>query len=115
MIEILCIALFEVRFVLAGQCFMALGLPKLLVPAIVVRLVALFGLMPLAYAWWGLNGALWVAGGSTLFTLPITLYLKIKHHLFDLRRELVVLPYLGIGYLLGQTLDQTLRVMGLVQ
>jgi O-antigen/teichoic acid export membrane protein len=114
MIEILCIALFEVRYVVASQCFMALGLPKLMVPIIFVRLVALFGLMPAAYAWWGLDGALWVVGGSTLFTLPITFYLKMRQGLFDPQRELVVLPLLGVGYGLGLVLDQAVMLAGRV-
>lgn len=112
MIEILCIGMFEVRFSLAGQCFMAMGMPKLLAPIILIRLVALFGLMPLAFNWWGLDGALWIAGGSVLFTLPLTIYLKIKHGLFDLRRELTVLPLLGLGYVLGLTLVQAARLLG---
>lgn len=113
MMEIICIALFEVRYVVAGQCFMALGMPKLLVPGIAVRLAALFGLMPLAYSWWGLDGALWVAGASTLFSLPITFYLKIRHGLFDLRRELEVLPLLGIGYAFGLVLQRAAGLLGM--
>lgn len=112
MIEILCIALFEVRFSLAAQCFMAMGRPKLLVPIILVRLIALFGLLPLAYYGWGLNGALWIAGGSGLFALPVFIYLKIKHGLFDLRRELLVLPLLVLGYALGVVLDLMVKFLG---
>lgn len=112
MIEILCIGLFEVRFSLAGQCFMAMGMPKLLAPIILIRLVALFGLMPLAFNWWGLDGALWIAGGSALFALPLTLHFKIKYGLFDLKRELIVLPLIGVGYALGLTLVQAVRLLG---
>ena len=112
MIEILCISLFEVRFILAGQCFMAMGLPRLLVPIISIRIAALFGLMPLAFYIWGLEGALWIAGGSGLFALPIIIYLKIKHGLFDLRRELSVLPLLAIGYALGLALVQLVKIFG---
>jgi O-antigen/teichoic acid export membrane protein len=112
MIEILCIGLFEVRFSLAGQCFMAMGKPKILVPIILIRLVALFTLLPLAYRFWGLDGALWIAGGSVLFTLPLTLYLKIQHGLFDLKRELALLPLLGLGYGLGLLLAQAVELAG---
>lgn len=112
MIEILSIGLFEVRFSLAAQCFMAMGRPQLLVPIIVVRLIALFGLLPLAYSWWGLNGALWIAGGSGLLALPVFIYLKIKHGLFDLRRELMVLPLVGVGYALGLLLNHLVKLLG---
>lgn len=112
MVEILGIALFEVRFALSSQGFLAMGLPKLLVPVILTRLLVLVGLMPLAYNWWGLDGALWVIGGSALFALPFTLLLKIRHGLFDLRRELLVLPLLGVGYGLGLLFVQAAGILG---
>lgn len=114
MIEILCIGLFEVRYTVANQCFMALGMPKLLSPIIALRLLALFGLMPLSFAWWGLDGALWIAGGSALFTLPVIFYFKIKHSLFDLKRELVVLPLIGIGFAVGYLVDLAVRHLWLI-
>jgi O-antigen/teichoic acid export membrane protein len=106
MVEILSIALFETRFSLAGQCFMAMGNPKLLVPIILIRLVALFVLMPVSFHFWGLGGALWVAGGSVLFTLPYTLYLKWENGLLDGMREIAVLPLFALGCLIGKIFDQ---------
>ncbi len=110
MVEILCISLFEIRFAFAGQCFMAMGKPKLLSPIIVIRMIALFLLLPWAYGIWGLDGALWVAGGSVLFTMPITIYLKIKFDIFNLKRELVVLPLIGVGYLFGVFLTKAIQL-----
>lgn len=112
MLEILCIALFEVRFTVAGQCFMALGRPKLLIPIIGIQVLALYGLMPVAFALYGLNGALWIAGGSVLFTLPMTLYLKIKLDLFDAKQELRALPWLVYGLALGWVVNQIASKMG---
>ena len=112
MIEILCIGMFEVRFALAVQCFMAKGKSRLMVPLILIRLLALFGLMPLAYNLYGLDGALWIAGGSALFALPLTIYFKIQNDLFDLKRELAVLPMLGIGYALGIAINQAILLLG---
>jgi O-antigen/teichoic acid export membrane protein len=106
MLEILSIGIFQVRYYLASQCFMAMGLPRLLVPIIVVRLIVLFGLLPVFFHFFGLEGAIWIAGGSVLFTLPVTFYLKLKHGLFDLRRELMVLPLLLVGYLSGLAINQ---------
>ena len=112
MLEILSLSLFEVRYSLAGQCFMALGKPKLLIPIILIRLVALFGFLPVAYAWYGLNGALWIVGGSVLLTLPMTFYFKIKYGLFDQTRELRALPWLVFGLALGWAVDQAARQFG---
>jgi hypothetical protein len=106
MLEILCISIFEVRFALAGQCFMAMGLPRLLVPIIAVRIIALFGLLPVFFHFFGIAGAIWIVGGSIIFTMPVTFYFKLKLGLFDLRRELMVLPLLLVGYLLGLAMNQ---------
>jgi O-antigen/teichoic acid export membrane protein len=112
MLEILCIALFEVRYSVAGQCIMALGKPKLLIPIISIQVLAIYGLMPLAFTWYGLDGALWVAGGSVLLTLPVTFYLKVKLGLFDARRELQALPWLAGGLALGWAANQIARIAG---
>lgn len=101
MVEILSISLFGVRFSLADQCFLAMGKPKLLVPIIVSKLLGLFVFLPFSFYAWGLEGAVWVAGGAILFALPVTIFLKIKHDLFAIWYELAVLPLLGVGYLLG--------------
>jgi O-antigen/teichoic acid export membrane protein len=106
MVEILCIGLFEVRYWLAGQCFIALGKPKLMVPGIVIRLIVIFCFLPVAFSLWGLKGALWVIGVNTLFSLPLTIFLKVKCGLWNIRRELMVLPLLPVGYFLGLLVSQ---------
>lgn len=112
MMEILSISLFEIRYSLASQCFMAMGMPKLMIPNLLVRIVALFVLMPLAFKSWGVDGALWVVAGSGLLALPTTLYLKIKHRIFDLKRELAVLPVLALGFVCGLVFEQAARLLG---
>ena len=112
MMEILCIALFGIRYNLVRQCFLALGKPKLLIPIIVIQVVALYIGMPIAFALFGFNGALWVAGGSVLFTMPMTIYLKIKMGLFDTMRELRALPWLVYGLALGWAVNQIARIIG---
>lgn len=111
MIEILCIGLFAERYALAGQCFMALGLPKLLAPIIFIRILVVFGFIPVAFHIHGMDGALWIAGGSILFTLPLVIRFKIRLGLFDLKRELVVLPILVLGYLTGLLLVQAIKFL----
>ena len=113
MVQILSIALFETRYVLVSQCLMALGKPKLLAPVISIHVVVLFGLMPPAFYMWGLDGALWVAGGSVLFSLPLTFYYKYKFGLFDLWNELKVLPLPLVGYLIGLGISAVASLIGL--
>jgi O-antigen/teichoic acid export membrane protein len=105
MIAILAVSLFEVRYTVAGQCFLALGRPRLLAPAAALRVVLMFGLMPATYSLLGIEGAVWVVSGSILLTLPIVLYFKVVNGLFDMRRELVLLPLIGVGYCVGGFID----------
>jgi O-antigen/teichoic acid export membrane protein len=97
MLSVLSISLFETRFALAGTCFMAMGLPKLLAPLIGIKTVILFTGLPLAYAGYGTNGAIWVAGTSVLFTMPLLLFYKIKYKIFDFKNEIMVLPIVFVG------------------
>ncbi len=101
MLEILCLSVFEVRFWLAYQCFLVLGRPNLLLPAILLKAAAIYIAMPLAYQKFGLEGALWAIACSTLVTIPVTLWLTWRHKLLDVWREVVVLPWLVAGYLAG--------------
>ncbi len=111
-LEILSIALVEQRYSLAGQCFMALGRPKLLAPIIGIQAAALYVLMPLAFARHGFEGALWVAGCAVLLTIPVTITLKVRLQLFDLRRELATLPWLGAGLAIGLAVTQLAALIG---
>ncbi len=113
MLEILSISLFALRYTVAGQCFMALGKPQLLVPVIGIQAASIYFLMPLAFATWGFDGALWVAGGSILLTLPLVLYFKFKLGLFDGRRELLTLPWLAAGLVLGWAITHVAGWVGL--
>lgn len=101
MLEILSISLLEIRYGLASQCYIALGKPKLLAPIISVRLLALYVFMPVAYILYGFEGALWMAGGSALFTIPLTIIYKIRHGLFDLKKELAGIPWIFAGVTAG--------------
>jgi len=112
MLEILSIALFELRYAVAGHCFMALGKPKLMIPIIIIQVVALYVGMPVAFALFGFKGALWVAGGSVLFTIPMTIHLKIKLGLFDNVQELRTMPWLVLGVALGWAANQISIVIG---
>jgi O-antigen/teichoic acid export membrane protein len=112
MLQILSVGLFMVRYGLVGQCFMAMGKPKFMVPIITINMVVLYVLMPIAFAWYGLNGALWVIGAGGIVALPLIFYFKIKYNFFDLARELVFLPLLPLGYALGWLLQRLVRVVG---
>ncbi len=105
MLEILAAALITVPFRVAAQCFMALGMPKLLTNIISIRLLALVILTPAGFHLYGVRGALWAISLSYFACLPTTIYYSVRHGLFDLRRELVLLPLVPAGMLVGKAFN----------
>nr|WP_298163847.1 oligosaccharide flippase family protein [uncultured Pseudomonas sp.] len=106
MLAILSLSLFTLRFTLAHQAWLALGLTKYLAVDNLIRFVSLWALLPLLLAMGGTSYAIW---GVALYALPtifFILYINRRLGLFDIRRELVVLPMLGIGALCGMGFSQ---------
>lgn len=99
--EILSLSFIEVRYVLVGQCFLALGKPRLLAQLTLIRLVALVVLLPLAFSKYEFEGAIWAVTCALLLPIPYILILKSKHGLLDWTRELSSLWWLGFGLAAG--------------
>ena len=111
MVQILSISLLDSRYILANQCFVAFGKPQLRSHVMLVRLIVVYSLLPLAYGVWGLEGALWVAGGSGLFAVPLILYFKHKLGFLSLRKELLVIPPILFGYMAGLGFNASYEVI----
>lgn len=112
MLQILAVGLFVVRYDVTGQCFIAIGKPKLLAPLMIIHLMVLYALLPAANHYFGITAALWVIGAGGMATIPLTIFYKIKYGLFDWKKELVVLPLLPLGYLLGIAVVHIFRSLG---
>lgn len=112
--EILSISLFEVRYGLARTSLMAMGKPKLLAPVIAVQLAVLFLGMPWAFHHFGIEAAIWVIGISVLCAIPVTFFFKLRYGLFVMKNELIVLPWLAVGYIVGLGVSGLARVFGIV-
>jgi O-antigen/teichoic acid export membrane protein len=104
MLEILAVALMTVPFRVATQCFLALGMPRLLSNIIAIRLITLFLVTPVGFHTFGLPGALWGIVLSHFSCLPTIIFYKVKHGLFDLRKELFVLPLVLAGMVVAKVL-----------
>jgi O-antigen/teichoic acid export membrane protein len=100
-LQILAISLFELRYTIAKECYLAIGKPKLHSIILSVRIVILYVLGIVIYKFYGFHGVVWVIACSTLATIPFHLYLLRKLSLFDLRSELLVLPILLVGCCAG--------------
>jgi O-antigen/teichoic acid export membrane protein len=101
MLEVLATALLTTPFNLAVMCLLALGLPALFAQAIGIRAVSLLLLVPLGFHFFGLQGALWAIVASYYLYLPVIIHYRIKYSLFDLSKELLILPAWFAGVLLA--------------
>lgn len=104
MLEILSLALFETRFGVTGQYYMARGTPQLLIPLIGSRLIPLYIVLPIIFRYYGFDGALWVIATNSFISIPLTYYFKKINGILDIKRELMVLPALPAGALIGKGL-----------
>jgi hypothetical protein len=59
----------------------------------------LFILVPLAFRYYGFNGALWAIVISNFASFPLSIFFKIKLDIFSVKKELLLLPvfFLGMG------------------
>lgn len=112
MLEILAVSLFEARYALALQCFLALGHSRLLAPASALQVFALYVLLPAAMLWRGPDAGLWVLGFSSFLALPLIFRFKRRLGLLDPAREALALIWLLPGMLLGWLALAVFRVMG---
>lgn len=101
MMAILSLSFFTLRYSLTHQIWMALGLTKYMAMDNIIRVVALFTLLPLLLAIGGVSWGLWGVALHTYFTL--FLIFKVSHQLgmLSIKRELVVLPFMVLGALAG--------------
>jgi len=109
MLEILATALLITPINLAVWCLLALGLPKLFTQIIAIRAVSMILLVPLGFHAFGLPGAVWAIVASYYSYLPLTIYYKINYGLFNLWKELLLLPAWVAGALLAIGLNLAIR------
>jgi len=97
MLAILSLSLFTSRFTLAHQVWLALGLTKFQAMDNIIRFASLWMLLPLLLLIGGADLAVWGVALHALPTLFLIVYVNRSLQLFDIKRELMVLPMLGIG------------------
>jgi O-antigen/teichoic acid export membrane protein len=105
MIEVLAVALMTVPYHIAVQCFLALGIAKLVSDIAMIRLVALVVLTPLGFHVFGLSGALWGIALSSVACVPAIIFYARKYKLFDIRKELLPLPAVLLGAMVGKAFN----------
>ena len=102
MLEILAVGLLAVPFNLVMFSLLALGLPNIFTYLIAIRVFVTFAAIPLGFHFFGIAGALWAIVLSQLSTLPAIIYFQIRYNLFDLAKELLLMPALLAGMIVAK-------------
>jgi O-antigen/teichoic acid export membrane protein len=103
-LEVLSLSLIMVRYELARQNYIALGVPYYGTVISAVRFASLYVSVPLLYRLGGMQAAIWGIALHELATLPFILAFNARFGLNDFRREAVVLAVFPAGYLCGAAL-----------
>jgi O-antigen/teichoic acid export membrane protein len=108
MLEILALSLITVRYGVAHQIYLAVGVPRYLALINAVRFMSLFTLVPALYYVAGMQAAIWGIALHGLATVPLVYYFNEKLELNDFRNESKVLIAFPVGILCGTALNQVL-------
>jgi len=101
MLQILAIGLLGFRYELTNQCFIGMGKPKYLTIMTYANMLVLITLTPIVNYFYGNFAALWAISLSSLVTIPLVIFFKIRKNIMDWKREFVGLVFLPMGYFLG--------------
>jgi O-antigen/teichoic acid export membrane protein len=101
LLQIFALIFFELRYKLSGECYMAMGKPRLITHFIMLDIVVLYALGYFFFYWLGLKGIVLAFASSSIATIPLNLYYMRKFGILDVRRELLPLPLIPVGYGLG--------------
>ncbi|KEX95211.1 oligosaccharide flippase family protein [Pseudomonas umsongensis] len=102
MMAVLSTSFFVMRYIVANQIWIALGLTKYQAIDNIIRVVSLWVLVPLLLAFGGVDWAIWGVALHTLPTLVLVVYVNRRVGILDIKRELIVLPMLVVGALCGE-------------
>jgi O-antigen/teichoic acid export membrane protein len=105
MLRVLALSLFAVRYGVAHQIYLAVGIPRYLTVINVVRFVSLYSLVPPLYYLGGIDAAIWGVALHALATVPFVYGFNARLGLNDFRRELMFLVALPVGFLCGSVLN----------
>jgi O-antigen/teichoic acid export membrane protein len=102
MLEVLAIALVGAPFNLSHNGLLARGLPKVFANIIAIRVAVTIVVIPLGFHFFSVPGALWGIVVSQLSSVPAIIYYQLKYDLLDPSKELLLLPMLFAGMILGK-------------
>jgi len=104
-LQILALSLFMVRYGVALQLYLALGIPRYVAIVNVVRFISLYTLVPVLYYLAGTQAVIWGIALHALATVPFIYTFNARLGLIDFRRELLVLVALPVGFFCGSAMN----------
>mgnify|MGYP000370755332 CR=1 FL=1 len=114
MLEVLSWSIVFVGYSMAGICLMAKGNVKSTAWLIFTATVFLYTCLPVAYAYYGMYGAVVMISLNYIIDIPSTFYMLKKNELLDIRKEFQMVPVLIISYYLGLYLLDFLKLRGFI-
>jgi len=111
-LRILALSLFAVRYGVAQQVYLALGMSRYVTVISVAQFFSFYALVPLLYRAAGVGGAIWAIALHGLATVPFHFFFGTKLRLNDVRRELLVLLAMPTGGACGLALNLLLASHG---
>ena len=101
MLSILAIGTIGLRYQGIEQCYLAMGKPQVGTITSLLRLLVLYVGLPIGFHYYQFSGALAAIVASQFAGWPAAIYFKLRYRLMDLRVELLAVPPLALGLLLG--------------
>jgi O-antigen/teichoic acid export membrane protein len=83
------------------ECLLALSVTKVRMWFMLARTLGLFIGLPIFFNLYGFYGAIWVVALNAWIALPITYWSLYKNSIFNFYKEIRMLPFVFVGYLVG--------------
>ncbi len=104
-VQIIAVALFAGRYGLSTQLYLAVGLPRYVMILNIVQVLSLYSVVPTMYYLGGMQAAIWGVALNGLISVPFVFYFNSKLGVIDLRREIIVLVAIPVGFVCGSALN----------
>jgi O-antigen/teichoic acid export membrane protein len=102
-LQILSFALLFSRYGVSTSAYLALQAPQAQAVLNMARLVSFFCVVPLSYAFFGVNGAFWAIALHAAAIMPVAWYYDRRFGLFSWKHEVLPLTAWPVGWLVGST------------
>lgn len=108
-LQVLALSLFVVRYGIASQIYLAVGLPRYVMITSAARAISLYTLVPSLYYLIGSQAAIWGIALHGIAMLPFIYYFNEKLNVNNIRKELWLLIIIPLGYAFGITINSLLN------